>query len=86
MSLGAWGDEGNVGDELNDGYCDDCGEAFHLDDCGGYNPPCNCGKCDSEGRLCRACCRANMDLEGDPDWELEEGKDFPLTGGTPDDA
>ena len=37
---------------MNDGWCGECGDAFHLDDCGGYNPPCPCG-CG----LCRDCCR-----------------------------
>lgn len=32
-----------------DGYCLDCGEEFHLDDTGGYNPPCVCGE------HCRSC-------------------------------
>jgi len=66
MSLGAWGDEGDVGDELNDGYCADCGDAFHLDDCGGYNPPCNCGQCD--GTICRSCCRTVATEDEDADW------------------
>lgn len=26
-----------------DGWCMECGDEFHLDDCGGYNPPCSCG-------------------------------------------
>lgn len=33
-----------------DGWCHECGDEFHLDDCGGYNPPCPCG-CG----LCRSC-------------------------------
>ena len=37
-----------------DGWCLECGDPFHLDDCGGYNPPCPCG-C---GR-CRSCCEAD---------------------------
>lgn len=32
-----------------DGWCVDCGDEFHLDDCGGYNPPCVCGA------HCRSC-------------------------------
>jgi hypothetical protein len=32
------------------GFCGECGDRFHLDDCGGYNPPCPCG-CG----LCRSC-------------------------------
>ena len=31
-------------------HCMDCGDEFHLDDAGGYNPPCQCG-CG----LCRRC-------------------------------
>lgn len=49
---------------VNDGYCIDCGEEFHLDDTGGYNPPCPCG-CG----LCRSCC-AGAQAEED-EWESE---------------
>ena len=24
-------------------WCIDCGDDFRYDDCGGYNPPCECG-------------------------------------------
>lgn len=54
--------------------CPDCGDEFHLDDTGGYNPPCPCG-CG----CCRSCHDANAseDLEwgsGDEneDWQDEE--------------
>ena len=70
MSLGAFGDEGNAAPEP---HCSDCGDPFHFDDCGGYNPPCNCGKCD--GMLCRACCRA----------ELYDDEEAVLGGIYPDD-
>jgi hypothetical protein len=36
-------------DQLEAGWCLDCGEEFHYDDCGGYNPPCVCGA------HCRSC-------------------------------
>jgi hypothetical protein len=42
-------------DDFGDGRCLDCGDPFHLDDTGGYNPPCACGKCVG---LCRSCCDA----------------------------
>jgi len=45
---------------MPDGYCYECGDAFHFDDCGGYNPPCPCG-C---GR-CRSCCAADATAEDD---------------------
>lgn len=32
-----------------DGWCVQCGDEFHLDDTGGYNPPCSCGL------HCRSC-------------------------------
>lgn len=38
---------------MNDGYCFECGEEFHLDDTGGYNPPCECKIC--QGAVCRSC-------------------------------
>src|SRR5689334_9481007 len=31
-------------------FCGDCGDSFRYDDCGGYNPPCECGF------ACRSCC------------------------------
>jgi len=31
-------------------FCDHCGDEFHFDDTGGYNPPCRCGL------NCRSCC------------------------------
>lgn len=36
-------------DELENGWCLDCGEDFRYDDTGGYNPPCSCGA------HCRSC-------------------------------
>jgi hypothetical protein len=45
--------------DTGDGWCVDCGDFFHLDDCGGYNPPCGvCG-------LCRDCCRCPFRGRGD---------------------
>ena len=51
-----------------DGWCLECGEEFHLDDCGGYNPPCQgCG-------LCRSCCECAQ-AEDDDEWEGPEDED-----------
>jgi hypothetical protein len=47
-----------------DGWCVDCGEEFHLDDCGGYNPPCACGF------HCRSC-HQHAEHEDD-DYEYDE--------------
>lgn len=48
-----------------DGWCVECGDAFHLDDCGGYNPPCQtCG-------LCRSCCDCNGQHSTDDEYEGE---------------
>lgn len=38
--------------------CCECGDEFHLDDVGGYNPPCPCG-CG----MCRRCCELDRWLE-----------------------
>lgn len=50
-----------------DGWCVDCGDEFHLDDCGGYNPPCECGL------HCRSCHEAevmgDIDVYGDDDYD-----------------
>lgn len=62
----------------DDGWCLDCGDEFHLDDCGGYNPPCPCG-C---GR-CRDCCEERRREErGHDDWYPEDDDD-PLAGVEP---
>ncbi len=47
-------------DSFGDGHCFDCGDPFHLDDCGGYNPPCSCG-CG----CCRSCHRENELMDED---------------------
>jgi hypothetical protein len=52
--------------DTGDGWCIECGEYFHLDNCGGYNPPCRCVEC--QGFYCRSCHREN---EGD-DYERPE--------------
>jgi len=54
---------------MRDGWCVECGDAFHLDDCGGYNPPCPCG-CG----LCRSCCAGNEYDDESP--EPDDGDDF----------
>ena len=64
-AMGACEDE----DEYDgDGWCVECGEEFHLDDVGGYNPPCSCGF------HCRHCHDA---VEGrfDPDDDYPEDDD-----------
>lgn len=54
-------------DDDEDGWCVECGDEFHLDDTGGYNPPCQgCG-------LCRSCC----ECDGEKD-DYEEPDDYPF--------
>lgn len=59
--------------EAPDGWCVDCGEEFHLDDTGGYNPPCPCG-CG----LCRSChdneAREEAEWDDDAPDEALEGR------------
>lgn len=55
---------------MNDGWCLECGEEFHLDDTGGYNPPCECKIC--QGAVCRSCHPWN-DYDDEPD--PEDGKE-----------
>lgn len=50
---------------MQDGWCVECGEEFHLDDAGGYNPPCPCG-CG----LCRSCHEATEYDEQEEDYGL----------------
>ena len=50
--------------DTGDGWCIECGEFFHLDDTGGYRPPCPCG-CG----LCRDCCKAQED-ENTDEWDV----------------
>lgn len=53
--------------DTGDGFCVECGEYFHLDDTGGYNPPCpSCG-------LCRMCCDCGGNPRRDLDEEFEVG-------------
>lgn len=58
-----------MGSDTGDGWCLDCGDYFHLDDGGGYNPPCQgCGNC-------RSCCECNRDYDADeygPDDGLDD--------------
>jgi hypothetical protein len=37
--------DADLDDEDDEGgdWCITCGETFRYDDCGGYNPPCECG-------------------------------------------
>lgn len=51
-------------ESFGDGFCGECFEPFHLDDCGGYNPPCTCHG------LCRSCCEAMG--RDDDDWYPED--------------
>lgn len=50
-------------------WCFSCSDEFRYDDCGGYNPPCQCGV------NCRSCCNANCELHDDEDADFSE--DFP---------
>jgi hypothetical protein len=45
----------------DDGFCLTCLESFRYDDCGGYNPPCECGF------HCRSC----HEREDDDDYERD---------------
>jgi len=51
-----------------DDFCIDCGDEFHYDDVGGYNPPCSCGM------HCRRC--HELAEHGDDDYERDED-DYP---------
>lgn len=55
---------------MNDGWCLECGEEFHFDDTGGYNPPCYCKTCG--GAVCRSCHPWN---DG-PDDDEPDARDF----------
>lgn len=60
---------------MNDGWCLECGDEFHLDDCGVYYPPCpGCG-------LCWYCCECH-EFKGDEDDYLENERDFPTPEAT----
>lgn len=50
---------------------------FHLDDCGGYNPPCRCGRC--SGEICRSCCEAQH-MADEEDERIEPFSDAEYTG------
>jgi hypothetical protein len=52
--------------ENSEGWCIDCGEEFHSDDCGGYNPPCSCGL------HCRSCHEAEIRDMDDYDDDYED--------------
>jgi len=58
-------DDGVDDDEYDD-FCVDCGDEFHYDDIGGYNPPCSCGM------HCRRC---HEIAEGLYDDEYERDED-----------
>lgn len=66
---GPWMEEEGQGADFDDsdGWCLECGEPFHLDDCGGYNPPCPCG-CG----CCRDHCEERRERDDDDGWEEEE--------------
>lgn len=61
-------DEFDDKDYIDDDFCVECGDPFHYDDVGGYNPPCECGF------HCRSCHEA---VEGrrDPDDDYERPED-----------
>ena len=71
--------EGHMGD-TGDGWCLECGEYFHLDDTGGYNPPCGCKECG--GAYCRSCCAAER-MSDDEDERDEDS--YPVDRGGPND-
>ncbi len=50
-----------------DGWCLECGDKFHLDDVGGYNPPCKCGM------HCRHC----HEVEENGDYYERDEEDYP---------
>lgn len=52
-----------------DSWCLECGEEFHLDDTGGYNPPCECPIC--QGAVCRHC-HPWLESMADEDNEIDE--------------
>jgi hypothetical protein len=65
FGLRVWDPYDDVEDE-GDGWCIECGDEFHYDDVGGYNPPCSCGM------HCRSCHEAEYardEYEGDYDDE-----------------
>lgn len=51
----------------DDGWCVECGDEFHYDDVGGYNPPCSCG---AHCRSCHEAVEGNRDP--DDDYERDE--------------
>jgi hypothetical protein len=55
-----------------DEFCVECGDEFHYDDTGGYNPPCACGL------HCRSC-HEHIESECDDDYERDED-DYPGDG------
>jgi len=59
-----------------DGWCIECGDEFHLDDIGGYNPPCACGY------HCRSCHEAlEHDMAYDSCDDDDEGPPCEECGG-----
>lgn len=56
-----------------DGWCVECGEPFHYDDVGGYNPPCSCG---FHCRSCHESEEREMEWDNDHDWP-EDAEDTP---------
>lgn len=61
--------------DSGDGCCAECGDFFHLDDVGGYNPlcPCGCG-------LCRSCHDEMNRSDVDDDWYPEDDEPTPTEG------
>lgn len=54
-------------DDIDDDFCIDCGDVFHYDDIGGYNPPCSCGM------HCRRC--HELAQRGDDDFFDDDERD-----------
>lgn len=61
-----WPDVIETDDYDGDGWCIECGDEFHLDDVGGYNPPCSCGL------HCRSCHEAEMYDRDEDDYDEYE--------------
>lgn len=64
--------------DTGDGWCIECGEFFHLDDVGGYNPPCpGCGNC-------RECCECHGARDEDEYWPDEDEQEAPSPAAPPE--
>ncbi len=65
----------NAAEYEGDGFCVECGDEFHLDDTGGYNPPCSCGM------HCRSCHAAEFDRDDlDDDYPEDDDAETDVSG------